>query len=258
MWPAQGEMERDFALALLDRDRPPPAQLSGEASRMRRGFEVYRTNYRVNLVDALRSTFPVAAALVGDEFFNAMAAEFVLRHPPRSPVLIEYGQDLPAFIDGFAPAASVPCLGDVSRLEWAWLEAYHSAESDVLVNCDLAEMQPDTLANATLSLHPSLRLVRSVHPIASIWAAHQARSDQFTIPGNGETALIVRPEAEVHLFNLATTDAAFVELLVAGKTVEQAAAAVLAAERDFDAGTSLLRLLRCGAIAAPDSSRNSQ
>ncbi len=250
MWPAPDDTQRDFALALLDPDRAAPAQLAGTRLRIRCGLDVHRTNFRVNLVDALRSTFPVTAALVGAEFFNAMAVEFVQASPPRSPVLIEYGQELAGFIDGFEPAAGVPYLGDVTRLEWAWLEAYHAAEGLAAGAADLLGVNADALAAATLCLHPSVRLVRSAFPIASIWAAHQSQQGGMPQTCAGETALIVRPEAEVRVFALAGIQASFVSALIAGSTIEQSAATVQASEPDFDAGAALLELLGCGAIAA--------
>jgi len=56
---------------------------------------------------------------VGEEFFGAMAAAFVLECPPRSPVLASYGDELPEFIAGFASARDLAYLPDVARLEAA-------------------------------------------------------------------------------------------------------------------------------------------
>ena len=58
--------------------------------------------------------------LVGEEFFRAMAQIHVRAHRPRSPLMFEYGDELPDFIAGFPPAADVPYLADVARLEIAW------------------------------------------------------------------------------------------------------------------------------------------
>lgn len=63
-----------FAAALLNPDLPCPGGLStwnGSAPATR--FAVYRNNVTVSLVDALADTFPVLQALVGEEFFRAMA-----------------------------------------------------------------------------------------------------------------------------------------------------------------------------------------
>ena len=97
-----GELQKRFAAALLDRSKPVP---EGIRSRPRRRFAVYRNNVHVSLIEALATRFPVCRALTGDEFFRAMARDFVTARPPRSPVLMTYGDDFGDFIDGFAPAA---------------------------------------------------------------------------------------------------------------------------------------------------------
>src|SRR5918911_1682786 len=101
---ALGDLQKHFAAALLDRSKPVP---DGIRSRPERRFAVYRNNVYVSLVAALATRFPVCRALVGDDFFGAMARDFVAAHPPRSPLLMTYGDDFGDFIDGFAPAASV-------------------------------------------------------------------------------------------------------------------------------------------------------
>ncbi len=45
--------------------------------------------------------------IVGEEFFAAMARVFVMKRPPRSPLLANYGDDFPAFIAAFEPARTV-------------------------------------------------------------------------------------------------------------------------------------------------------
>ena len=57
-----------------------------------------------------------------------------LRHaePPRSPLLFQYGGSFADFIAGFAPAAPLPYLRDMARLEYAQGLAYHAADREPL------------------------------------------------------------------------------------------------------------------------------
>ncbi|XLM23139.1 DNA-binding domain-containing protein, partial [Chromobacterium piscinae] len=41
------------------------------------GLAVYRNNYRVGLIDTLAHSHPVCRELVGEEFFTALAREYV-------------------------------------------------------------------------------------------------------------------------------------------------------------------------------------
>ena len=130
-------MATDFraaiAAALDDPARSVPAGLAtrdGRADPVR--FAVYRNTVAVGLVGALEASFPVTLRLVGEDFFRAMVRVYVGRTKPASPLLFLYGADLPAFIEGFPPAAEVPYLADAARLEVAWLRAYHAAEASAI------------------------------------------------------------------------------------------------------------------------------
>jgi len=138
-------------------------------------FAVYRNNVIVSLTDALADSFPVVQALVGDDFFVAMAREFIRTHPPSSPVLVWYGAEFPDFIYNFPPASSVPYLADVARLEWMRVAAWHAADTPPMAQEALTAWlaNGDALAQTTIELHPSLSTFRSQFPVASLWAAHQ-------------------------------------------------------------------------------------
>src|SRR5690349_10699457 len=68
---------------------------------------VYRNTFRGTLVASLRMTYPAAERLVGRDFFDDAAGEFVLAHPPRSGCLDQYGGEFADFLGGFAPARAV-------------------------------------------------------------------------------------------------------------------------------------------------------
>ncbi|MBL8587921.1 MAG: putative DNA-binding domain-containing protein, partial [Methylobacteriaceae bacterium] len=111
-------MNRAFAAALLSPGAPaPPGLTTWNGSDPARRFAVYRNNVVVSLIEALSGAFPVTRELVGEEFFRAMAREFALGHPPRSPVMARFGEELPGFIAAFAPARELPWLADVAALE---------------------------------------------------------------------------------------------------------------------------------------------
>ena len=97
-------VQREFAAALLDPAAPVPSPLrrNGEKAPQKR-FAVHRNNMIASLVAALAARFPVVHQLVGDEFFRAMARLYVTNEPPRSPVLLLYGDRFPDFVENFAP-----------------------------------------------------------------------------------------------------------------------------------------------------------
>ena len=238
-----------FAEALADPSMDPPAQTRGREGRPdARRFAVYRNNVAVGLIGALEMRYPITRRLVGDEFFRGLARAFIARNKPRSPVLIHYGADFPAFIEAFEPAREVPYLADVARLENAWVEAYHAAEATPLGLADLAAVDPERLGELRFVFHPAARLLRLAHPAASIWAAHQGASEPRAPESwRAEDAMITRPHADVDVRILPRGGYEFAAALLSGVALAEAAAPL--ATEGVDPGPHLVGLIEAGAIA---------
>src|ERR1700726_3239879 len=196
--------EASFADALLNADRPVPYGITAHnAAVPARRFAVYRNNVVVGLGKALKSRFPVVEKIVGEEFFAAMARVFVLEQPPRSPLLATYGDEFAAFIAAFEPARELPYLADVARLEAARTRSYHAADATPVAAERFAALDSRTIADIRIDLHPSAEIVRSPHPIVTIWAMNSAEQELAPIAAwRGEDALVVRPCLDVQVRTL--------------------------------------------------------
>lgn len=254
MWP---EHQDRFAKALLDPARPVPDAIAAQSGGSEDRFAVYRNNVVVGIGDSLAATYPVVAALVGAEFFNAMAGVFVRSMPPTSPIMIDYGGDLADFIAGFTAADGLPYLADVARLEWAISRAYHAADAEPITLAALAGIAEAALGCVRPRLHPSLRLVRSPWPIAAIWRAHQGgdpATASAALPETGECAMVVRPGLEVDIRVLDGAVFDFVAALAAGETLDAALERLATADAP-DAAVCLAQLFETGAVVGIDKQR---
>jgi hypothetical protein len=240
-----------FAVAVADPSAPDPAGLTtARGTHDPKRFAVYRNNVMAGLTQVLEQRFPVTERLVGEEFFRGMARAFIARHPARSPILSDYGEALPDFIAAFEPAASVPYLADVARLEAAWSRAYHAADATPLAIAALNAIDAEQLFSARLAPHPSAFLLRSGWPVGSIWAAHQAERIEPVGHARPETVLVARPDAAVMVNILPAQDAPFAAALLADATLGEAAGQASAQSDDFDFGRALVGLIGLGAFAS--------
>ena len=80
-----------------------------------------------------------------------------------------YGQNMAAFLEGFGPAQSLPYLPDMARLELALRHSYHGADSTPIAPDALAHVAPDALPKVVFGFAPTVHLLTSRFPIASIW-----------------------------------------------------------------------------------------
>jgi hypothetical protein len=191
----------------------------------------------------------VVEKIVGEDFFAGMAVDFARQQPPRSPLLARYGDAFPAFVAAFAPAREIPYLADIARLEIARTRAYHAADAAPLGVGHLATLDAETVAGIRIALHPSTEIVRSSHPIVTIWAMNSGERPLAPIADwRGEDALVVRPGLEVEIRALPPGGAAFLLALAAGRPLGAAAEAALAEDADFDLTVNLAGLIGSGLV----------
>jgi hypothetical protein len=254
--PALADSQAAFAAALLDPARPAPFDVARPGSPrapsdQTKRFDVYRNNVYATAVDALAENFPAVQRLVGEEFLRAVARAYLDVHPPRSPILVRLGDRFANFLDTFPPAAAVPYLGDVARLEQARIDAYHAADADPMPISALAEFPAEAVGRVVLTPHPAMTLVRSRHPIGSIWGASTDTLDpaQVTMT-EAEDVLITRPALAVETAILPTGGGAFLNALLENRTIERAADLAAAEVDGFDLSNHLSGLFAAGAFIA--------
>lgn len=254
-----GDIQLRMRRALLDPTAAVPACIGPYApAALDRRFGVYRNNVAGSLVAAMVRRFPAICTIVGDEFFHAMAREFVLASPPRSPVLLSYGEAFPDFVESFGPAADLPYLADVARLEIARGQAHHAADAPPLTTEALAALDPQR-RGVRVEIHPAVRLIRSAHPMVTLWAMNSGERKPAEIRDwTGEEAVVARPAHRVLVHRLAPGGFAFLRALGAGQSLEAAMMTGFAECEDFDASAALADLVTLGLATSlvPDRSRS--
>ena len=169
------ELQRDFSDWLV-------LAQGGDALRgglvATRGLAAYQNNYRTQLVNVLRASYPQLRAMLGDEAFLELAIHHIEHRPPSSWTLDAYGADLAESLRALYPRN--PDLQELAWIEWTLSEVFVAADASALTPGDLDGIDWET---ATLRLSPSLRQRTATTNAAAIWSALQ-----------GETTL---PEAEM-------------------------------------------------------------
>lgn len=215
-------------------------------------LDVYRHHVFASFGTALVATFPTVEALVGADFFRGLARAFVGHALPLQPVLAEYGAEFPAFIARHEAARDLPYLADVARLDWALNLAFHAPAGGRLQAADLSAVAAERLPSLSIALPPGAVLIRSRYPLARIWETSQpgAASETVDLNSGGADLLVLRRRDDAAFVILSAGEAAFMAVLAAGLSLEQAAEQALHADPTFDLSSSFGRFLALGAFAA--------
>jgi hypothetical protein len=215
--PDLAAFQHAFADALLADAQPAPAFRT-------QAFAVYRNTSARGAVEALRAAFPTVGMLVGEEMFAQVALDYCREHPPRGPVLSEYGGDFAAFLARQPWTCELPYLADVARLDRLWLECFLAPDAAALPRSFTGETR--------VALHPATRFAWLSTPAMTIWLAHRGPSELTEMDPEwiDEGALFTRPRLSVRAEPI---DPAFHHLLIACAAPASAADVVAAVASAF-------------------------
>ena len=242
--------QQAFATALLDTAATLPS-FAGAAVPQR--FALYRGNLSATWRRTLGHAYPVVLALVGEEFFGGLARAYGRQYPSDSADLNHFGTRFADFLSSFPPAAELPYLPDMARLEWAVHLAHYAADAQALAPEALAALHPDQLEARRFTLHPACALLASNWQVAALWQAHQDGEGQGMFPHDMQVAswaLVCRPRWKAQV--LVADAAAHAALLVLQQGRTFGAALDAAFERDpaFDLAAHLRQWLAHAVLAA--------
>lgn len=240
-WPLLLEFQRDFAAAI---DAPVKGPM-----------RVYRNTALSGCVDALRANYPVVAQLLGDEMFEAVAAEHAARCPPRRPVLALYGARFPDWLEGQPWVRDLRYVPDVARVERLHIEALFAADVEPL---DMTRLSGrDDWPMLRLPLHPAARFDWLTSPATSIWLAHQGGFEGgLEIDWHAEGVLFTRPQLEVRPVRLERAGHRFLFGVRLGESVGDAAVATMNLYPETDIGSLFTSLVNAGVFVASSSHRS--
>lgn len=120
-------------------------------------LEIYNRQYWFRVLGALAEDFPGLRAVVGSRRYDALAVAYLTVHPNRSFTLRNLGSKLPDWLEKNPRYAGRRhrLAVDVARIEWAFVEAFDSAERAPLTLEQIATLDGES----RLALQPHLRLL---------------------------------------------------------------------------------------------------
>ncbi len=243
--PSLAELQHEFAANVLHGGHAIETYVQGNGLSAAQRMQIYQHIIENTLAEALQTAYPAVRLLVGDDFFELAADRYMRACPPASGNLQDYGGQFSVFLQTMEEAASLAYLPDIARLEWARQQSLLAADADALEAQETA-FRLQYLGNhpMQMSLHPSVQLVRSSHPIFDIWHFCMHPGDQqLQLDAAGQSVLLWRDGEQIAMQLMDAPAAAFLEAVSAGMEMHRAFADVRAqGHADFDL-SELLPLL---------------
>lgn len=214
----------DFHSAILTRDAAhaiphlkPNPQLTPQAQ-----MAIYIDGYRIRLLAAIRSDYPILLTLLGDEPFGALARAYIESNPPTDFNLDRYPHGFAAFL---TTQAIDPFALNIARFESALAQVFMLPNSTALPPSQFTRLNPDDFGTMQLHQRVACQLLAFDYPVDAV----------RTPPAPQATYLcMVRHENDVKRHALTPAAYCLLGHLFAGKTVAEALDAAMA-DRPGDA-----------------------
>lgn len=177
-------------------------------------ISIYRNNVFASLLNALKLTYPLILALVGKDFFEMTAREYMRQYPSRSGNLEDYGEYFSDFIAHYPPVHELMYLAEVAEFEWASHSIYLAPNHPPFAAHTLASFAPEQHADLHFILNPASWLHKFHFPILHIVdLCNMQREEDIDLHKGGINLLMIRRELEISLVSLSPADFQFLQAL---------------------------------------------
>jgi hypothetical protein len=133
---------------------------------------IYYDAYRLRLLDALDSNYPVLHAWLGDAEFEKLGLAYLQANPSAHFSIRYFGHRLPDYLSG-AAYGDMPYLAEMAVFEWAISEVFDAEDSAVKQIEDMGAVPPEAWPGMRLRLHASVQRLDLKWNVPIIWKAIQ-------------------------------------------------------------------------------------
>ncbi len=212
---------------------------------------VYRNNSVSAFVDVLKANYKTVLALVGEDYFSALALAHLEKYPAYQRTLVGYGRNFSGIVEGHVKAHNLAYLSSFAKLDRAWTLAHMAADRPPVsmgVLQDYAASGGD-LESYKLALKPDVNLVRNKWPVFALWA--RLRDDTglksaLELKAKTEHVLVWRRDLDVMYKVLNPGEFAFLTAIQNGATLGLATAQCLSISPETDMGSLLGGMMAAG------------
>jgi len=149
-------------------------------------LEIYNRQYWFRLYSSFEEDFPGLKAIIGNAKFEKLMRDYLTDCPSESFTLRNLGSRLEEWLiahpDFVEPRRQLAM--DMARLEWAHIEAFDSAEEELLDADDLAAIGDDS----RLRLQPHLRVLELHYPVDDLLIELRNESGSSDASSNNASA----------------------------------------------------------------------
>jgi hypothetical protein len=198
-----------------------------------RGISIYRRNLLANAQRALTITFPTVFELLDSNISESLVYQFLRNSPPHQGDWAQWGESFPHFLETTEEGENYPYIADCATLDW-YVHCALKGIDQTLLETSLQVLSESEPEHIFIEFNPNVKVLNTVYPIADIFEAHHNDEEvqrkvamenaKKSLSGKyfEQVVLVYRPEFQPKVTSLTASEGLFINVLLAGGSLEQA------------------------------------
>ena len=166
------DLQSDFQTFLLHGREDIRTQVVGtDKVSAEQRLAIYYDAYRLRLLEALDSNYPVLHAWIGDDEFEKLGLAYLTAHPSTHFSIRYFGPELAHFLAAAATYRDKPFLSEMARFEWTMTVAFDAPDSALIQLEDMATIAPEAWPGLRFQMQDSVHRLNLEWNVPVIWKA---------------------------------------------------------------------------------------
>jgi hypothetical protein len=175
---------------------------------------IYYDAYRLRIVEALSSSYPVLKALLGDDLFEQVARSYIDSYPSTYRNMRWVGDKMSAHLQNTFP--QYPIAAEMATFEWGLSLAFYAEDAPILTLQDLAAIAPENWADLHFQFHSSMQLFTFKFNVLRVWQALNSEEAPPKVSQIDEPCVVWRKDLNSHYRSLDLAEYVAIQLVIAG------------------------------------------
>ena len=130
---------------------------------------IYADGYRLRIIEALASAYPILKAWLGDDLFDKTARSYIDQHPSTYRNMRWVGDVMCEHLTKTLPKH--PIAAEIAQFEWALSLAFDAEDAPTLTLQNLAKIPPEKWGDLRFKFHPAVQLFSQKYNVLLVWQA---------------------------------------------------------------------------------------
>lgn len=165
------QLQRQFSDTLLYKNDQIAQQIKPKKAFTSNDLlQIYRNNFVMGVTEALSATYQHTLSLVGETFFNAVARQFILSHPPQENNMMTYGKGFSEYLHDLEQLKELPYVAEMARFEWLLEQTTNKKLQTFSLDIEQLKLIPtDQLENIVFQIATQVSLFSSKQNIQHLY-----------------------------------------------------------------------------------------